>query len=1096
MTKKNFGPGRYARIANAAGRSLATLSALTVAVGAALAQDAEPARVIVTGSYIPTAESEGPLPVSIYTAAQLQRAGANTPAEGLRQLPSFVGATATENDSNGGTGAAFINLRALGAGNTLVLFNGRRAFGFTDVNAIGIGMINRSEILKDGASSVYGSDAVAGVVNFIMLNGPGADKFRGVEIDLLYGNTTNKDAGVKQAYLNAGWGNDRMNIVFSATYYDRQAIYSRDRHLSGQADQRPFGGRNGESPTYPGRIDLNGTNPTIIAALPPVAGLPASVSRFNRTLPLDQNDAGRVTGLASTRIFNQAQLGDGFNFRAFTPAVPAQEKFSYYGAFDYKLLGDNRAVIYGAAYYSNTRQDNGLAPAPFSLTSGSVRPLGGVFPLVAVRDANGVVIVPSAAGTGGDGVNLSPFNPFPTNITTPLTSPSNAAASNTIRPQLTRVRYRLVQESGNRRSGYDHKFYRFEAGLKGDFTFKGNSVLGSFNYDFGAVYEEDKLVRTDTGDAKRSGIVAQILPPGALSEAILTRQATANGFSAGQLAEAIALNRQFGGTFNPFIGTGAPSTGTVGTFDPGTGLANGTRAYDNAAAALRASYNGNSININKQYLVDARFGGVLFPNLPQGGIPFSFGAEYRQERTSDEADPTQRQGDQLGFNAGADDSYHRSIYSGFGEIVLPIVTPSMKVPGILALEFSAAGRYEKFDVFEGATSVINGGPLEGRKVSFNNGFTPRITFRYQPFDQLTLRGSWGQSFASPGYVSLFSPITQNFPQINDPLRGQILQPADGVYQGGNAALKPEQTDSYTLGLVYTPKWFKGFTMTVDYYQLNTTSLILTPTSAAQLFATVNGNSGGTLLALTDPNDVTTPGVRRDPVTRELLQINAPYSNSGKRLVEGLDVVFNYELPTSNFGKFTWTLGWNHFFRWKAEAVPGLGSTNFRGGNFLGLPLAPGALPNNKGYFRTEWELGGFYLTGTVNYIGDYHNDGSFLDGSVQIGGTDANPVYSKVRNSREYITLDLQASYEFKKPKSVEAGFSKDSKGVRTQVASQAVGGNFFQRALWGTKIKVGVNNVFDTPPPYDASAFNDNYDTSTYSIRNRYYYIGINKKF
>src|SRR6202040_3966846 len=105
------------------------------------------------------------LPVTVYTAEVLKKQGANTPVEGLRQLPSFVGNTATENDSNGGNGSASINLRALGPENTLTLVNGRRTFNFSDINAISIGSLSRSEVLKDGASAAYGSDAVAGVVN-------------------------------------------------------------------------------------------------------------------------------------------------------------------------------------------------------------------------------------------------------------------------------------------------------------------------------------------------------------------------------------------------------------------------------------------------------------------------------------------------------------------------------------------------------------------------------------------------------------------------------------------------------------------------------------------------------------------------------------------------------------------------------------------------------------------------------------------------------------------------------------------------------------------------------------------------------------------
>ncbi|MFN2509631.1 MAG: TonB-dependent receptor plug domain-containing protein, partial [Chthoniobacterales bacterium] len=176
-------------------------------------------RVVVTGSYIPTAETESALPVTVYTATVLQKQGANTPAEGLRQLPSFVGATATENDSNGGDGSAFINLRALGSQNTLTLINGRRTFAFEDINSIPIGALRRSEILKDGASAIYGSDAVAGVVNFILLNGPGEAPYEGAEVDFLYGNTTDNDARVLQTFIRGGVATDKVSVAAAAEYY-------------------------------------------------------------------------------------------------------------------------------------------------------------------------------------------------------------------------------------------------------------------------------------------------------------------------------------------------------------------------------------------------------------------------------------------------------------------------------------------------------------------------------------------------------------------------------------------------------------------------------------------------------------------------------------------------------------------------------------------------------------------------------------------------------------------------------------------------------------------------------------------------------------
>src|SRR6266404_2486714 len=223
-------------------------------------------RVIVTGSYIPTAETESALPVTVYTAEVLRKQGANTPVEGLRQLPSFVGNASTENDSNGGNGQAFINLRGIGQVNTLTLINGRRAFEFSDVNAIPISALSRTEILKDGAGAIYGSDAVAGVVNFILLDGPGEKPYEGAELFALYGNTTDSDAHVRQVYLRGGVvGLDgKVNIAASGEYYSRANLFSRDRFLvagTGDNSNNPTGagrgGLNGNSPTFGGRITVS-----------------------------------------------------------------------------------------------------------------------------------------------------------------------------------------------------------------------------------------------------------------------------------------------------------------------------------------------------------------------------------------------------------------------------------------------------------------------------------------------------------------------------------------------------------------------------------------------------------------------------------------------------------------------------------------------------------------------------------------------------------------------------------------------------------------------------------------------------------------------
>ena len=192
--------------------------------------------------HYPTAQEQASIPVTTYTAKSLEKSGANTPTEGLRQLPTFIRNAETENDSNGGDGTANINLRGIGAENTLVLINGRRAaLGnvFPDVNLIPISPLQKVDILKDGASAIYGSDAVAGVVNFMMWNdirdyGP---IYEGAEFELLYENTTDHDANVRLAWIRGGvTGLDGKVAIFASA-----VSYNRAASCRGIAQTRPPG---------------------------------------------------------------------------------------------------------------------------------------------------------------------------------------------------------------------------------------------------------------------------------------------------------------------------------------------------------------------------------------------------------------------------------------------------------------------------------------------------------------------------------------------------------------------------------------------------------------------------------------------------------------------------------------------------------------------------------------------------------------------------------------------------------------------------------------------------------------------------------------
>ena len=1005
-------PGSF-RSALAIGIAVPFLAATSAfAQAPAPGSEATAERVIVTGSYIPTAETESALPVTIYTAEVLQKAGANTPVEGLRQLPSFVGNAITENDSNGGNGQATINLRGLGSQNTLVLMNGRRAsLGIganglgADINAIPIGATARTEVLKDGASAIYGSDAVAGVVNFIMLNGPGEKPYEGAELFALYGNTTETDAHVRQVYLRGGvTGLDgKVSIAAEGEYYSRANLFSRDRaQLAGSGDlsNNPTGlgrgGINNNSPTFSGRIRLN----------------PGAV----QYVLLDPNNA-TPTGIGDYRPFDVPTGTDPsrFNFRDFTPAIPAVEKAMYYITGRYKVFGE-AMQLYGDLLYAKTKQDNGLAASPFAL--------------------------------GGATARSSPYNPFGAN--------------------LTQLRYRLVQELGNRRSFYDSDYWRYVAGINGDFNFKDNSFISHFGYDTGFVYERYDNLRTDSGDARFT-----------------------------PLADEIAA-----GNFNPFIGQSAPTSGTVTTYDA-NGVPNGTQSYDNVAAAQRASYIGHSLFQERDWAADIKMNAHLFPTLWNGGIDTAFGYEHRESRQHSIPDPVQASDDQLGFNQAPLTKYRQEVNAFFAEVTIPIITSTMNIPFVRSFEIGAAYRYEEFDDFD----LFHQNPLSDH-ISFDNGGTPRLSIRYQPVADVTLRANWNQSFRSPQPNTLFDPGTQNFPVVFDPLKGATLQPANGVEQIGNIGLQPEETDTYSAGIVWTPKFLPGFTMTADVYQLFTTNVILSAADFAQIMLTANGlsaiaNGGVPTAFVSDGADVSpSQGVFRDAAGNVDSIWKATTNNAGKRLVEGLDVTAVYEIPTERFGKFTLSGAWNHFFIWKAQGSQELGAgyTNFLGNYNNGtLPLAPGAIPFNKGFLRGEWEWNGFDFVATVNYIGDFEDDPAFILGNTVLGGSIANPEFAEHHRVSDYETLDLQLSYEFRKP-AMEAPaptYAKDAKDNKSpMVTTAAETSSFWQRMMWNTKLTVGCNNVFDRYPPTVLGAFNDNYDTSLYSIRNRFWYVSLTKRF
>ncbi len=302
----------FARKALAAAATAALAQAATDA-SAQTAQKVE--KIEVTGSNIKRVDQEGPAPVQVITREQIEKSGVNTVSEVIRNLPSNSGGSYDETFTGSfARGSSGVSLRGLGQKSTLVLINGRRmaVYGFAqnlqdsfvDLNSIPLAAIERIEILKDGASAIYGSDAIAGVVNIILRK-----DYTGAELTVGGGGTIHRDGQEVHVSGAAGAGvpgKDRYNVMLAYDYFNREAIWGRDRSLTSSGDYRQYpGGENLPNSTLsnPGTyLRRPGTNPFPGFTRQPFASCPADrVLFFAANNNCTENVNVYLSGVPETR---------------------------------------------------------------------------------------------------------------------------------------------------------------------------------------------------------------------------------------------------------------------------------------------------------------------------------------------------------------------------------------------------------------------------------------------------------------------------------------------------------------------------------------------------------------------------------------------------------------------------------------------------------------------------------------------------------------------------------------------------------------------------------------------------------------------------
>src|SRR5438477_2425738 len=454
--------------------------------------EAEAERVIITGSNIPTAEETGPNPVDTYRTQDIEKLGVRNATDLLIRLPQEAGGTINQNIANGGDGSVIPNLRGLLPKETLVLVDGKRVApnangAGVDINLIPFPMIDRIEILKDGASAIYGSDAIAGVFNIILLH-----KFRGLEIGGTYGNTNmgaSNDAGETEVWLKAGTGDDKTDILIIAAVYDRQAIFSRDRNLTSNGNAIPFGGGDGRSSNRPGGIVTNTgdfiLNPNIAAPTPHSAPNAQTSSQY-----IPKPSVGRfhhVSGLGHRDPFYNSDF-QAFNFAALTPAIPPADRQSFYGSFTRDLC-DKYLTVFTDFKYTRSFFDASLAAVPF--TPDAFKNPGAA---VGLSGASNGISVPLS----------NPFNPFTVADDTWI-SPDGTAV-----PVTTGVKFRGINDTGPRSEKFTYWDSFFDVGLKGQMGEFGD-YFKTWNWEVGFRYSRNEGQDLSVGEVSQPGLREALL---------------------------------------------------------------------------------------------------------------------------------------------------------------------------------------------------------------------------------------------------------------------------------------------------------------------------------------------------------------------------------------------------------------------------------------------------------------------------------------------------------------------------------------------------------------------------------------------------------
>jgi iron complex outermembrane recepter protein len=466
-------------------------------------------------------------------------------------------------------------------------------------------------------------------------------------------------------------------------------------------------------------------------------------------------------------------------------------------------------------------------------------------------------------------------------------------------------------------------------------------------------------------------------------------------------------------------------------------------------------------------------------DLPGGPLTLGLGAEYRSESFVDIKDVFSQTNDVVGEGgtqnqAGKD--YDRAAYV---EVTIPILGGKCSVPGMRLLEFVASERYDNYS-------------------TFGEAWKPKFSLRWKPFEDLTLRASYSEGFRAPSLAELFSANLTAFTPIIDPTPppGVSNSYEVQIISGGNPHLKPETAYAYYAGFVWSPGsvdpehswwgWANGLSVYADWSEILKRNVINTPP---------------TQFVIDNPGLF--PGSVQRDAAGLIVNVNNPFQNLGAIRVDSFSFGGNYVTKEFAWGKLNTEVDATYFYHASQQVVPNGQVLNITDSLAPFTPVNPDfKLVASIFYSKTVFGVDTFQTGVTLNYIDSEHDVNDFRALGLTLPDFVNSFGLSQVHTIGSWTTFDWQISYEFGRPAEVvpetpKPGYDKDGKRIvgEKAIASKPEGPNWgWRRWLAGTKVLFGINNIFDTRPPF--ADLTEGYDTSTSSPIQRFFYVSVEKKF